>query len=213
MVVVPAGLRPCVFICAVVRLAPRGAHAPTPAHRRRRLRRAAAAAAAAEPGPLDRPADRARRQGRAARPTAPPPPRPTRPPQVKQAIWAANTLQDKPYLYGGGHKSFSSTPRLRLLRHRLLRAARRRPARRARSTPARFMQWGEQRPGRLDHRLHEPRPRLRRDRRPAARHERRPAIRARAQAAPQQAFERGPRWRPTPRSARGFVKRHPPSAF
>ena len=25
------------------------------------------------------------------------------PPQVQEAIWAANELQDKPYLYGGGH--------------------------------------------------------------------------------------------------------------
>ena len=25
------------------------------------------------------------------------------PPQVQQAIWAANKIQDKPYIYGGGH--------------------------------------------------------------------------------------------------------------
>jgi hypothetical protein len=30
------------------------------------------------------------------------------PPQVQQAIWAANTLQRKPYIYGGGHRSFKS---------------------------------------------------------------------------------------------------------
>jgi cell wall-associated NlpC family hydrolase len=28
--------------------------------------------------------------------------------EVQQAIWAANKLQDKPYVYGGGHKSFRS---------------------------------------------------------------------------------------------------------
>lgn len=27
------------------------------------------------------------------------------PPQVQQAVWAANSLQDKPYRYGGGHAS------------------------------------------------------------------------------------------------------------
>jgi hypothetical protein len=30
------------------------------------------------------------------------------PPQVQQAIWAANTIQTKPYIYGGGHRSFKS---------------------------------------------------------------------------------------------------------
>ena len=30
------------------------------------------------------------------------------PAQVQQAIWAANTIQDKPYIYGGGHRSFKA---------------------------------------------------------------------------------------------------------
>lgn len=30
------------------------------------------------------------------------------PPQVQKAIWAANRLRSKPYLYGGGHGSFRS---------------------------------------------------------------------------------------------------------
>jgi hypothetical protein len=30
------------------------------------------------------------------------------PPQIQQAIWAANTIQRKPYIYGGGHRSFKS---------------------------------------------------------------------------------------------------------
>src|SRR5262249_33584670 len=29
------------------------------------------------------------------------------PPQIQQAIWTANQIQDKPYIYGGGHKSFT----------------------------------------------------------------------------------------------------------
>ena len=28
------------------------------------------------------------------------------PPQVQQAVWAANKIQDKPYVYGGGHADF-----------------------------------------------------------------------------------------------------------
>jgi cell wall-associated NlpC family hydrolase len=31
------------------------------------------------------------------------------PPQVQSAIWAANHIQDKPYRYGGGHRSFVDT--------------------------------------------------------------------------------------------------------
>jgi hypothetical protein len=30
------------------------------------------------------------------------------PPQVQQAIWTANAIQRKPYVYGGGHGSFKS---------------------------------------------------------------------------------------------------------
>ena len=31
------------------------------------------------------------------------------PPEVQEAIWAANDLQDKPYRYGGGHQRFEDT--------------------------------------------------------------------------------------------------------
>jgi hypothetical protein len=31
------------------------------------------------------------------------------PPAVQEAIWAANELQDKPYRYGGGHQLFADT--------------------------------------------------------------------------------------------------------
>ena len=133
------------------------------------------------------------------------------PDQVKQAIWAANSLQDLPYRYGGGHNLEFDAPRARLLRHRLVRAARRRACSRRRWTPARFMRWGVQGQGRLDHRLHEPGPRLRGDRRPAARHERR-RHEPRARESSRTAFESGPRWRPMGRAPpRGFVKRHPVS--
>jgi hypothetical protein len=30
------------------------------------------------------------------------------PPQIQNAIWAANTIQDRPYTYGGGHQAFVS---------------------------------------------------------------------------------------------------------
>ena len=30
------------------------------------------------------------------------------PPQVQSAVWTANRIQDKPYIYGGGHKDFES---------------------------------------------------------------------------------------------------------
>ena len=53
------------------------------------------------------------------------------PDQVKQAIWAANQIVGMPYRLGGGHKLGFTDHGLRLLGHRVLRAARRRPARRA----------------------------------------------------------------------------------
>ena len=103
-------------------------------------------------------------------PTAPPPPRRTRRSQVQAAVWAANTIQKLPYRYGGGHALLRSAPRLRLLGHRLLRAQRAPGCSSARSTPA-LHALGRARPRRLVHDLHEPRPRVRRDRRAAARHE------------------------------------------
>ena len=95
------------------------------------------------------------------------------PDQVKQAIWAANSLQELPYRYGGGHNlkfdvakgaDCSGTVSFALKAAGLLK------------TPldsGSFMKWGAQGQGRLDHRLHEPGPRLRGDRRPPARHQRR----------------------------------------
>ena len=170
----PRALAPCVHCDAVRRRPDRGARPPTgPRPAGTRLRGGAAAAADARAraaGPAPRcPGD----EGRRCSPTAPPPRRPTRPTQVKQAIWAANSLQDLPYRYGGGHNlqfdvatgaDCSGTVSFALHAAGLLK------------TPldsGSFMRWGAQRQGRLDHRLHEPRPRVRDDRRPAARHERR----------------------------------------
>ena len=59
-----------------------------------------------------------------------------------------------------------------------------------------FMSWGERRPRPVDHRLHEPRPRVRRDRGPALRH-----LRARASG-----VRAGAR---APRSSRAYTARHP----
>ena len=88
--------------------------------------------------------------------------------------------------------------RLRLLRHRLVRAARRRPPAHAAGL-RQLHALGPGRQGRLVHRLHEPRPRLRRHRRPAPRHQRRG----------RPGGLRGPRWRPVLRSTHGFRARHP----
>ena len=89
---------------------------------------------------------------------------------MKRAIWAANQIIDKPYRYGGGHPALRG-PRLRLLGHRLLRRCTAATCSTRRSTRA-VRPLGRGRPRRLDHRLHEPEPRLRRDRRTAPGHER-----------------------------------------
>ena len=73
-------------------------------------------------------------------------------------------------------------PRLRLLRHRLLRAARRAACSTRPLDSGSLHALGRARQGPLDHGLHEPRPRLRRDRRAAPGHERRRRSRAAARA-------------------------------
>jgi hypothetical protein len=129
------------------------------------------------------------------------------PPEVQQAIWAANRLQDLPYKYGGGHAKVedtgydcSGTVSYALIHAGLLKAP-------LPSGP--FMRWGERGRGkwitvfahsghayaviaglRLDTSSYATR---------TARKKRRYA----------KAFERGPRWRPYRRPARGFRKRHP----
>jgi hypothetical protein len=129
------------------------------------------------------------------------------PEQVKQAIWAANSLQHLPYRYGGGHNlkfdvakgaDCSGTVSFALHAAGLLK------------TPldsGSFMKWGLKGKGgwitvytnpghayaviaglRLDTSV---------------------AGMARRKGFAASAFESGPRWRPMKRSARGFVKRHP----
>jgi hypothetical protein len=131
------------------------------------------------------------------------------PDQVKQAIWAANSMQALPYRYGGGHNlkfdvangaDCSGTVSFALHAAGLLK------------TPldsGRFMKWGMKGKGawitvftnpghayaviaglRLDTSV---------------------AGMSRTKGVAASALESGPRWRPMPRPARGFVKRHPVS--
>jgi hypothetical protein len=129
------------------------------------------------------------------------------PEPVKQAIWAANRLQDMPYKYGGGHAKVeddgydcSGTVSYALIHAGLLASP-------LPSGP--FMSWGEKGRGawitvyahgghayaviaglRLDASAYASRT-------------------ARTRKVARSAFERGPRWRPTSRPSRGFRARHP----
>ena len=126
---------------------------------------------------------------------------------VQEAIWAANRLQDKPYKYGGGHAKIedsgydcSGTVSYALHHAGLLKSP-------LPSGP--FMRWGAKGPGQwitvYAHNGHAYAiiAGLRLDTSVGSY-----ASRANRKIA-RSAFERGPRWRPMPRSARGFAKRHP----
>jgi hypothetical protein len=128
------------------------------------------------------------------------------PPQVQAAIWAANEIQDQPYVYGGGHKDFESngydcsgTVSYALHGGDLLDSP---------LDSSSFMHWGAAGPGqwitiytnaghaytviaglRLD---------------TSAVNVTRANV-----AGNKKALQNGPRWRPTMRSARGFKVRHP----
>ena len=129
------------------------------------------------------------------------------PVEVQQAIWAANRLKEMPYKYGGGHAKVedngydcSGTVSYALIHAGLL----------ASPLPSGdFMRWGERGRGtwitvfangghayamiaglRLDTSAYATRS-------------------ARVPRRYTKAFERGPRWRPYKRPARGFRKRHP----
>ena len=132
------------------------------------------------------------------------------PEQVKQAFWAANTLQELPYRYGGGHNlefdvsrgaDCSGTVSFALKAAGLLDAP---------LDSGRFMKWGERGKGawitvytnpghayveiaglRLDTSVGTG------------------TYALRSKGFADTAFERGPRWRPWKRPARGFKKRHP----
>jgi hypothetical protein len=129
------------------------------------------------------------------------------PEQVKQAIWAANSLQELPYRYGGGHNlefdvergaDCSGTVSFALHAGGLLKAP---------LDSGSFMRWGYKGKGawitiftnpghayvkiaglRLDTSV---------------------AGMSRSRSYASSVFESGPRWRPMKRSRRGFVKRHP----
>jgi hypothetical protein len=128
------------------------------------------------------------------------------PPQVQQAIFAANEIQDRPYIYGGGHGDFESrgydcsgTVSYALHGGGLL------------DTPldsGSFMRWGQAGAGQWITVYTNPGHAyaviagLRLDTSAASV--------TRAQSAQfKKALERGPRWRPTPRSSRGYKRRHP----
>ena len=66
----------------------------------------------AHPPPLPpprRPPRRSRASRRPCCPTGRPPPRPSAPPAVKAVIAAANSIATTPYVWGGGHGSFTSS--------------------------------------------------------------------------------------------------------
>jgi hypothetical protein len=126
---------------------------------------------------------------------------------VQQAIWAANDIQDKPYKYGGGHAKIedtgydcSGTVSYALHHADLLK------------TPldsGSFMRWGAKGRGAWITVFTNPGHAyaviagLRLDTSSAGVSTRRGTKVARS------ALERGPRWRPTWRSPRGFRARHP----
>ena len=128
------------------------------------------------------------------------------PPQVQQAIWAANTIQDKPYVYGGGHGDFeddgydcSGTVSYALHGAGLLDQA---------LDSGSFMKWGEKGPGQWITVYTNPGHAyaviagLRLDTSAAS------VTRSNTRKF-KKALERGPRWRPTQRSPKGFKMRHP----
>jgi hypothetical protein len=128
------------------------------------------------------------------------------PPQVQQAIWAANLIQDKPYVYGGGHGDFeddgydcSGTVSYALHGAGLLDTA---------LDSGSFMKWGEKGPGLWITVYTNPGHAyaviagLRLDTSAAS------VTRSNTRKF-KKALERGPRWRPTERSPRGFKARHP----
>jgi hypothetical protein len=128
------------------------------------------------------------------------------PVQVQQAIWAANLIQDKPYVYGGGHGEFeddgydcSGTVSYALHGAGLLDQA---------LDSGSFMKWGEKGPGTWITVYTNPGHAyaviagLRLDTSAAS------VTRSNTRKF-KKALERGPRWRPTARSPKGFKARHP----
>jgi cell wall-associated NlpC family hydrolase len=112
---------------------------------------------------------------------------------VQQAIWAANTLRHKPYIYGGGHRRFrsrgydcSGTVSFALHAARLLASP---------LDSSSFMQWGERGRGQWITVYTNPGHAW--------------AIIAGMRLDTSGPGESGPRWRTETRSTRGFRVRHP----
>src|SRR5215207_9741255 len=133
------------------------------------------------------------------------------PDQVKQAIWAANSLQELPYRYGGGHNlefdvadgaDCSGTVSYALHAAGLLKAP---------LDSGSFMRWGRRGRGAWITVFTNPGHAyaviagLRLDTSIAG------MSRTMKSTVAATAFESGPRWRPMKRSASGFIKRHPTS--
>jgi hypothetical protein len=125
--------------------------------------------------------------------------------QVQQAIWAANTIQDKPYVYGGGHRAFKSagydcsgTVSYALHAGGLLASP---------LASGSFMKWGQKGAGLWITVFANPGHAyaiiagLRLDTSSAGMWG--------VKKVPAATLERGPRWRPAARSAKGYVARHP----
>jgi hypothetical protein len=125
--------------------------------------------------------------------------------QVQNAIFAANRIQDKPYVYGGGHATFASrgydcsgTVSYALHGGGLLRSP---------LDSSSFMSWGRRgpgawitvytNPGHAYAMIAGPRPDTSRYGVVASRRVARSSL------------ESGPRWRPTARPSTGFQARHP----
>ena len=125
--------------------------------------------------------------------------------EVQKAIWAANKIQDKPYIYGGGHRRFedrgydcSGTVSYALHGGGLL------------DTPldsSSFMRWGA--PGKGEWITVYTNPGHAYVVIAGLRLDTSVASRGRIPRAFKKATERGPRWRPTDRSSRGYKRRHP----
>jgi hypothetical protein len=128
--------------------------------------------------------------------------------EVQQAIWAANQIQDKPYIYGGGHRAFESkgydcsgTVSYALHGGGLLDSP---------LDSGSFMKWGARGAGQWITVYTNPGHAyaviagLRLDTSAAA-----VRLTRATKAQYKNALQSGPRWRPTQRSSRGFKKRHP----
>jgi hypothetical protein len=129
---------------------------------------------------------------------------------VQRAIFAANKLQHKPYIYGGGHASFrsrgydcSGTVSYALHGAKLLRSP---------LDSSSFMSWGRRGVGKWITVYTNPGHAyaviagLRLDTSRAGMYGATMSKRHRVAAS---AFESGPRWRPVERSSDGFTARHP----